>query len=53
MPVSILLFVQEFLLFIKLLLSDRVFSSFIESKKQNLYEKKMEIINLKSRSSKP
>ena len=40
MPVSILLFVQEFLLFIKLLLSDRVFSSFIESKKQNLYEKK-------------
>ena len=40
MSASVLLYVQEFLLFIDLLLSDRVLSSLIASEKQILYEKK-------------
>ena len=40
MSASVLLYVQEFLLFMDLLLSDRVLSSLIASEKQILYEKK-------------
>ena len=45
MSASVLLYVQEFLLFINLLLSDRVLSSLIASEKQILYKK--------NRNSKP
>ena len=53
MSASVLLYVQEFLLFINLLLSDRVLSSLIASEKQILYKKKIEIVNLKTLKSRP